>query len=59
MNWQHSYHRTISGEATGLGPRRLHAAALALAEPIYATAVRRGTADLTGIPGKGGGCPAR
>jgi tetraacyldisaccharide 4'-kinase len=39
MNWQHSYHRTISGEATGLGPAAVRAA-LALSEPMYAAAVR-------------------
>lgn len=51
MNWQHSYHRIISGEATGLGAAAARAA-LALAEPIYATAVRARNRGLDRNPGR-------
>jgi tetraacyldisaccharide 4'-kinase len=39
MNWERSFHRIISGEATGLAPAAARAA-LSLVEPFYAAAVR-------------------
>src|SRR3954468_13635910 len=39
MNWERSFHRIVSGEATGLSPASVRAA-LSLAEPFYAAAAR-------------------
>src|SRR4051812_3036257 len=39
MSWEHTFHRIVSGEATGLGPAAARAV-LSLVEPFYAAAAR-------------------
>src|SRR4051794_35100192 len=39
MKWERSFHRIVSGEATGVGPASIRAL-LSLAEPFYAAAAR-------------------